>query len=263
MAGDPETITLDHDGPVAVLTLSRPQKYNAVNAAMQRDLQGALRTLAADPGVRALLVTGAGKAFCAGQDLAEFSAVDESFRYDEHVRATFNRLVLGLRELPLPVIAAVNGVAAGAGASLALACDLRICSDRASFVQAFARIGLVPDTGSTWFLPQLVGVGKALELAWTGEAVDGAEAVALGMANSVVPHEQLQPRALELAQRLASMPTRALGMTKRAIYRGATSTLPEALEYEAQLQQVASRTSDHHEGIAAFTQKRPPVFAGR
>lgn len=257
-----ETITLDRQGGVALLTLARPEKFNAVNSAMHRDLQVALRSLGTDRQVRALVITGTGKAFCAGQDLGEFVALDESFRYDEHVRSTFNRVVLGLRELPLPVIAAVNGVAAGAGASLALACDMRICSDRARFIQAFGRIGLVPDTGSTWFLPQLVGIGKALELAWTGEPVDAAAAVELGMANAVVAHEDLHARSLELAARLAEMPTRALAMTKRAMYKATTSTLAEALEYEAQLQQVAARTSDHREGLAAFAEKRDPVFTG-
>lgn len=258
-----DSVELTRDGAVAVLTLSRPEKYNAVNQAMHRDLQQALRAIQRDRDVRALVFTGAGKAFCAGQDLTEFGSHGDDFRVDEHIRNTFNRFVLGLRELELPVIAAVNGIAAGAGASLALACDLRVCSTRASFLQAFVRIGLVPDTGSTWLLPHLVGVSRALELAWSGEPVSAERAVEIGMANRVVEHEHLMNETMALARQLAAMPTRALGLTKRAIYRAQTASFADALEYEAQLQQAAVRTNDHAEGVAAFLEKREPAFTGR
>lgn len=263
MAHEFETIKLEREGAVATLTLNRPEKYNAVNQAMHRDLQAALKEIGRDHELRALVLTGAGKAFCSGQDLGDFGAHTEGFRVDEHIRTTFNRVALALRNLPLPVIAAVNGVAAGAGASLALACDLRMCSDQAAFMQAFIRIGLVPDTGSTWYLAHLVGVERALELAWTGRQVSADEAVRIGLAGEVVAHDDLLQVAHERAAQLAAMPTRAIGMTKRAVYRSLTVDLPDALEYEAQLQQAAVGTRDHMEGVTAFLEKREPEFVGR
>lgn len=262
-ATDYETITLEQDGAVAILTLNRPGKFNAVSLAMHRDLAHALRQVGRSSSVRALVITGAGKGFCAGQDLSEFGSHGDDFRVDDHVRDTFNRMVLSLRELPMPVIAAVNGVAAGAGASLALAADLRICSEHASFLQAFIRIGLVPDTGSTWLLPYLVGISRALELAWSGDPVDAQRAVEIGMASEVVPAEQLMERTLDRARQLATQPTRAIALTKRAMYRSLSSTFADALEYEAQLQQVAAGTQDHREGVLAFLEKRTPAFTGR
>jgi len=225
-----EMIKLERDGTsgVAELTLSRPEKYNAVNMQMHGELAQALKLLQRDRELRAVIFTGEGKAFCAGQDLAEFGMFPEGHRVDDHVRNTFNKFVLGLRALPVPVIGAINGIAAGAGASLALATDIRIVADNASFLQAFIRIGLVPDTGSTWLLPQLVGVQKALELAWTGDTVDATQAVALGLATRVVPQAELLTETRAFAQRLAAMPTRAIGMTKRAIYRSLTTTFDEA-----------------------------------
>lgn len=254
-----ETISYSCGQDVATITLRRPERFNAINAAMHRELAVALRQATRD-GARALVLTGDGKAFCSGIDLKEVGMTPG--RIDDLVRATFNRLALSLRELPMPVIAAVNGVAAGAGASLALCCDLRVCSDRASFMQAFVRIGLVPDTGSTWLLPHLVGISRALELAWTGDPVDAEAAVAMGMASEVVPHDELAAVATERARRLASMPTRAIAMTKHAMYRALTSTFADALEHEAQLQQQAVLTDDHREGIVAFFEKREPSFTG-
>jgi 2-(1,2-epoxy-1,2-dihydrophenyl)acetyl-CoA isomerase len=260
---DTPTVELRRADNVATLALNRPEKYNAVNMQMHRELAAALATIRRDADIRALVITGNGKAFCAGQDLTEFGSHGPDFRVDDHVRATFNRFVMGLRELPIPVIAAVNGVAAGAGASLALAADLRICSDRASFMQAFVRIGLVPDTGSTWLLPHLIGIERALELAFTGAPVDAARAVELGMATRVVEHEHLTDEVQEFATALASQPTQALGLTKRAMYRSLTCTFDDALEYEAQMQQYAAHTTDHREGVQAFLEKREPVFVGR
>jgi len=168
-----------------------------------------------------------------------------------------------LRAMEKPVLAAVNGVAAGAGCSLALAADMRIASERASFIEVFARVGLVPDSGSTWVLPRLVGLGKAFELAYLAEPVDAQEALRLGLVNRVVPHEALPPQTAELARRLASGPTRAHGLAKRGITYALGSTLEEALEYEAHLQEIAGRTADHREGVAAFLEKRPARFTGR
>jgi 2-(1,2-epoxy-1,2-dihydrophenyl)acetyl-CoA isomerase len=260
---DFETIRFDLSEGVATITLDRPEKYNAVNHVMHGDLRAALK-LVRKEGARALVITGGGeKAFCSGQDLTEFGQQPEGFRVDDHVRTTFNPLVKTLRELPIPVIAAVNGVAAGAGASLALACDIRLMADTAVLMQAFVKIGLVPDTGSTWFLPHLIGVPRALELAWTGDPVDAQTAVDLGLASRVVPAGELADETRKLATRLASMPTRTLGLTKKAIYRAVTSTLDEALEYEAQLQHAIVRSEDHMEGVMAFFEKRDPVFVGR
>lgn len=257
-----ETIELAREGGVATLVLNRPDKLNAVNRQMHGELRSALKAVAADREIRALVLTGAGRGFCVGQDLAEFGSAT-GMRVDDLLRSTFNRLVRSLHALDMPVIAAVNGVAAGAGASIALACDLRICAEDASFIQAFVRVGLVPDTGSTWLLPQLVGPARAFEIAATGRTVDAQESLALGVANRVVPTAELRERAHAWATELAAMPTRAIGMTKRAIYRAMHTSLDDALEHEAQLQHAASLTHDHREGVAAFLGKRDPAFLGR
>ncbi len=263
----PELETIDYavaDG-VATIALNRPDKRNAINMQLHKDLAAALRLVTRDRSVRALVITGRGKGFCAGQDLTEFmmAKADESFRVDDHVRKTFNRTIMTLRGLEIPVIAAINGVAAGAGWSLALAADIRFASDDASFTQAFSKIGLVPDTGSTWFLPELIGTSRTLELAYTGDVIDAAKALDWGLVNFVVPADELTTRAQEYAARLAAMPTLALGMTKRAVYRATTSTLEDALEYEAQVQQRAAKSDDHVEGVTAFLEKRDPAFTGR
>lgn len=249
---------------VATIALNRPEKRNAIDMRLHRELATALGRAARDRSVRALLLTGRGAAFCAGQDLAELAAArsDASFRVDEHVRRTFNRTVLALRATEVPVIAAINGVAAGAGWSLALAADIRFASEDASFTQAFSRIGLVPDTGSTWFLTELVGTSRALELAYTGDRIDARRALEWGLVNVVTTSEELLPRAREYAERLAAMPTLALGMTRRAVYRATRTTLEEALEYEAQLQQRAAASADHAEGVTAFLERRDPEFTG-
>ena len=257
------TIRYEHADDVATITLQRPEKYNAVNYQMHADLRTALKLVRRED-ARALVITGAGdRAFCSGQDLTEIGEHPADFRYDDHVRSTFNQLVCSLRDLPIPVICAVNGVAAGAGASLALACDIRLIADTSMFMQAFVRVGLIPDTGSTWFLPHLVGVSKALELAWTGDPIDAETAVSIGLASRVVPADQLASEAHALARRLAAMPTRTIGLTKKAIYRATTSTLEEALEYEAQLQHAVAKSADHQEGVQAFFEKREPVFVGK
>lgn len=257
----PDTIIVESAGGVTTITLNRPDVLNAVNDQMAAELLDALRQAAREAGVRCVVITGAGRGFCSGQDLRDRAGGPTSYR--EHLRATFNPVILALRTMEKPVLAAVNGVAAGAGCSLALAADLRIASDRASFVEIFSRVGLVPDSGSTWFLPWLVGVGKALELAYTAEPVDAAEALRLGLINRVVPHEELMPKTMELAMRLAAGPTRAYGLTKRAIAYAQGASLAQALEYEAYLQEIAGRTADHREGVAAFMEKRQAKFEGR
>lgn len=264
-AAELETIDLQVRDGVAVVALNRPDKYNAINFQLHHDLAAALRQVSRDRSVRALLLTGRGRGFCAGQDLGEFAVAraSEEFRVDEHVRSTFNRTIMTLRSMELPVIAAINGVAAGAGWSLALAADIRIASENATFTQAFSKIGLVPDTGSTWFLPELIGTSRTLELAFTGDPIDAAQALDWGLVNRVVSADELDDTAFAYAARLAAMPTLALGLTKRAVYRATTSTLEDALEYEAQLQQRAATTDDHVEGVMAFLEKRDATFVGR
>lgn len=260
-----ETIEYEVADGVATIALNRPDKRNAINMQLHRDFAAALKLVSRDRAVRAVLLTGRGVGFCAGQDLSEFgmARADPEFRVDEHVRSTFNRTILALRALEVPVVAAVNGVAAGAGWSLALAADIRFASEDARFTQAFARIGLVPDTGSTWFLPELIGTSRTLELAYTGDMIDAQRALDWGLVNHVVPGDELLTRAHEYAARIAAMPTRALALTRRAVYRAPNATLEDALEYEAQLQQHAAASEDHVEGVTAFLEKRDPVFVGR
>ncbi|MCB0879502.1 MAG: enoyl-CoA hydratase/isomerase family protein [Thermoleophilia bacterium] len=260
-----ETIEYEVRDGVATIALNRPEKRNAINMQLHKDLAAALRLVQRDREVRALLLTGRGPGFCAGQDLTEFSMAraDPDFRVDDHVRSTFNRTIMTIRALPMPVIAAVNGVAAGAGWSLALAADIRIAAEDARFTQAFSKIGLLPDTGSTWFLPELIGTSRSLELMYSGDLIDADRALSLGLVNEIVAGEQLAEHAHAYAASLAKMPTMALALTKRAVYRAPTSTLEDALEYEAQLQQHAAASDDHVEGVTAFLEKRDPVFTGR
>lgn len=258
----PDTIIVEQGEGVLTITLNRPDVLNAVNDQMMREMQDALRQAERDAAVRCLVITGAGRGFCSGQDLRD-RARPGGFSYGEHLRGGYNPIILRLRTMEKPVIAAVNGVAAGAGCSLALAADVRIASDRASFIEVFARVGLIPDSGSTWFLPRLVGLGKALELAYAADPVDAAEAHRLGLVNRVVPHDDLMPQTAALARRLAAGPTKAYGLTKRAITYGLGAPLEESLNYEAYLQDIAGRTADHREGVMAFLEKRQARFEGR
>ncbi|HXF82227.1 MAG TPA: enoyl-CoA hydratase-related protein [bacterium] len=256
-----ETIIAARADGVLTITLNRPEVLNAVNEQLASELHDALRDAARDTAVRCVVLTGAGRGFCSGADLRERAGSPVSYR--EHLDATFHPLIMTMRTMEKPLIAAVNGVAAGAGCSLALAADLRLASERASFIELFARIGLVPDSGSTWFLPRLVGLGKAFELTYTTDPVDAAEALRLGLVNRVVPHDELIAATTALAARLAAGPTKAYGLTKRALYYGQTATLEQSLAYEAQLQDIAGATADHREGVAAFLEKRPPAYEGR
>ena len=256
-----ETLLTETRDGVRVITLNRPDVLNAINAQIGEDLLGALREAEQAADVRCLLLTGAGRAFCAGADLRDFTPGEASL--GDLLRTRYNRIALRLRTMEKPVIAAVNGVAAGAGANLALAADLRIVSDHASFIEVFARVGLIPDSGGTWLLPRLVGVGRALELMFFAEPVDAAAAERLGIANRVVPHDDLMARAMEWAGRLAQGPTRAYGLIKRGVEHNLGVSFREGLEYEAFLQEIAGRTEDHREGVAAFLAKRPPTYSGR
>ena len=257
----PETIIVEHIGGVMTVTLNRPDVLNAVNDQLAHELHEALRQAAREAAVRCLVLTGAGRGFCSGQDLRGRAESRPSYR--DHLRATYNPIILLLRTMEKPVIASVNGVAAGAGMSLALAADLRVASERASFIEVFSRVGLVPDSGSTHLLTRLVGLGKALELCYTADPVDAQEALRLGLVNRVVPHDELNAATGALAARLAAGPTKAYGLMKRALTYGLHAPLDAALEYEAHLQEIAGRSADHGEGVAAFLEKRPPSFHGR
>ena len=256
-----EGLRVEVDGPVATLTLDRPDSLNALTVPVKVALREALESLAADRSVRAVILTGAGRAFCAGQDLAEREQPDAA-PLEVEVRERYNPIIRALRSMGQPVIAAVNGVAAGAGASLAFACDIRLAAEDARFVLAFGRIGLVPDSGATWFLPRLVGPAKAAELALIGDPVDAAEALRLGLVSRVVPGDRLMAEARALADRLAAGAPLALSLTKGALQRSLTIDLDEALEGEAKLQGIAGASADHAEGLAAFREKRPPRFTG-
>jgi len=232
---------------------------------MTPELEQALSELADDPDVRAIVLTGEGRGFCAGADLA--SLEDHYLRGEPPPLATilrdgYNRLIALLAENPKPVVAAVNGVAAGAGVSLALACDLRIAADDATFTMAFVRIGLIPDAGSSYLLPRAVGMAKALELALLSDRVDAAAALAMGLVHRVAPADRLREEAVALAGRLAELPTAAIGLTKRAFARSSRASLAEAMEMEAELQEQAGATDDHLEGVLAFLEKRTPTFRG-
>ena len=256
-----EALRWEFDGGIATITLNRPEALNSLEATLKSELLRALRDAARDPAVRVVILTGTGRAFCAGQDLKERLQPDPT-PLDVEVRERFNPIVQAIRSMDKPVIAAINGVAAGAGASLAFACDLRIAAETASFVLAFGRIGLVPDSGATWLLPRLVGLGRATELMLLPEPVGSADALRIGLVNRVVPADELPAAARALAATLAAAAPRSLALTKRAIRRALEATFDESLDYEASLQGIAGRTADHAEGLAAFVEKRPPRFSG-
>ena len=261
-----EQIAVARDGGVTTITLNRPAKLNALTAVMSDELIEAFTGAREDPKIRALVVTGAGRGFCAGQDLTEF---EEAYRAGErpdirdHLIRTYHRLIPLVVETPKPVIAAVNGVAAGAGVSLAAACDVRIASDEARFTQAFVKIGLVPDSGGTWLLPRVVGYAKALELSMTGEVIDAATARRIGLVNQVVPATAFEEVVAAYAARLAAMPTAAIAETQKLLREALGVELEEALRREAEAQARMGQTDDHLEGVMAFAEKREPRFEGR
>jgi 2-(1,2-epoxy-1,2-dihydrophenyl)acetyl-CoA isomerase len=247
------------DGAVLTITLNRPDVLNAFNRAMHDGLAAALRD-ARDPEIRAVVVTGAGRGFCVGQDLTEFREARGDIA--DRLRSSYHPNIMAVRALEKPVIAAVNGAAAGAGLSFACACDIRIAADSATFVPAFINIGLVPDSGGTFFIARLLGPARAFEWMTSGRRLTAAEAQQWGLVSEVVKAENLADRAAELASSLAAMPTRAIGMTKRLFDAASTNTLEEQLELEAQLQSAATQTDDFREGVAAFLEKRDPDFKG-
>ncbi len=249
---------------IARLTLNRPERLNSFNTEMHAEVRAALASLKDQP-ARVLVITGAGRGFCAGQDLNERAVAPGGAPPDlaASIEQSYKPLVLALRSLGLPVLAAVNGVAAGAGANIALACDLVIAARSASFVQAFSKLGLVPDSGGTWFLPRLVGTARAMGLALLGEKLSAEQAAAWGLIWRCVEDGELAEVVDALARQLAAAPTRALARTRQAIYEGWSRTLPQQLDVERDYQGELGQSADYTEGVAAFAEKRTPRFTGR
>lgn len=256
-------ILMRREGAVAYLTLNRPDRLNSFTLAMLGELSNALSDLDGDDDVRVVVLTGAGRGFCAGQDLGDHEAVDDSRAIRSVVERHYNPVVRQIRALRQPVIAAVNGVAAGAGCSLALSCDIAVAAASAKFVNAFVNIGLIPDSGGTYFLPRLVGQARALGLALLGEPIDGAKAAEWGLIWKAVPDADFAGEVDALARRLAEMPTAAIGLIKQAINLSGHHSLEQQLATEAELQAAAAETEDYQEGRAAFLAKRKPRFIGR
>ncbi len=255
-------IFVTKENGVAYITLNRPKVFNSMDSAMRKQLAAALDDCAADPSVRAVCITGEGKAFCAGQDLTEASNEENPVSFQDVLSTEYNPIVLKIRALEKPVVAAVNGVAAGAGANIALACDIVVAGESASFVQAFSKIGLIPDCGGTWILPRLVGFGKASALMFLGDKVMAAEAESLGMIYKSVPDDIFKEMVRKLAESLAKMPTRGLALTKKALNESVFGGLAQQLAHEADCQTQAGNTADYTEGVAAFIEKRHPEFKG-
>jgi 2-(1,2-epoxy-1,2-dihydrophenyl)acetyl-CoA isomerase len=252
-------VETSRDGAVLTITLNRPDVLNAFNSDMHRALAAALKD-ARDGGVRAVVITGAGRGFCVGQDLTEFREAPGDI--GSRLRGNYHPNIRAIRALEKPVIAAVNGAAAGAGMSLACACDLRVAADSATFVPAFINIGLIPDSGGSYFVTRILGPDRAVEWLASGKRLTAAEAHAWGLVSEVVEGDRLPSRVSELAAQLADLPTRGVGMTKRLLDHAVTATLDEQLEREAQLQVAATQTQDFKEGVAAFLEKRPAKFSG-
>ncbi|MFZ4635365.1 MAG: enoyl-CoA hydratase-related protein [Saprospiraceae bacterium] len=246
---------------VARITLNRPQVFNSMHHDMRMEILSALDACATDPAVRAVFLTGEGKAFCAGEDLQEVTAPDGPSLTDI-ISTGYNPIVLGIRMLDKPVVCAVNGVAAGAGANIALACDITVAAESASFTQAFSKIGLIPDSGGTWTLPRLVGLQRAAALMMLSPKISATEAASIGMIWKVFPDDTFMQEAISIAETLAQMPTVGLGLTKKALNHSFSNDFAAQLQVEDQLQTAAGQTEDYREGVAAFLEKRKPIFKG-
>lgn len=257
-----EPLSVSVKNQVATLTLSRPKVYNSFNRDMALALQNALDQCKNDPEVRAIYLTGAGKAFCAGQDLQEVLA-DDAPSLAAILEQHLNPIIQKIRAIEKPIVCGVNGVAAGAGANIAIACDITVASEKSSFIQAFVKIGLIPDSGGTYILPRLIGWQRAAALMMLGDKISAEEAAQMGMIYKVLPAENFEAEALAIAERLAQMPTAAIGLTKKALNYSFTNDLDKQLAIEEQLQTTAGLTEDYKEGVNAFIEKRKPEFKGR
>lgn len=260
----PETILYEKSGAVANVALNRPTKLNAFDGTMHEELRDALEDAAADDEIRCVLLRGEGRGFSAGADLAQIvESSDGSPDLGAYLRDTYSRLVTQMLEMDKPIIAALHGPVYGAGAGIALACDLRVAAESASFSIAFTKIGLMPDAGVTFLLPRVVGLGRAMEMSLLGDPVDAAEAHRIGLVNKIVPDDALAGETTNLANRLAALPTAALARTRQALHASFESDLATALEREAKGQTFCGYTADHKEGVTAFFEKRAPHFEGR
>ncbi len=259
---DYSTLLYDVKNNTAWITLNRPEVLNAFNDQLTSDLHDALKSAEKDDMVRCLVITGAGRGFCSGQDLKSHTG-EERRSLKESLNRRYNPIIRRMRNMNKPVIGMINGVAAGAGCSLALACDMRIMAESGSLIEVFIRIGLVPDTGSHWFLARYIGLAKAFELAALGDKIDARQALELGLVNKVVSDDTLKQETENLANRLAASPTKAIGLIKRALNKAVYSDLESILEYESYIQEIASLTEDHQEGVKAFIEKRKPEFKGK
>ncbi len=248
---------------VAYLTLNRPDIFNSFNREMALRLQKELDACESNPEVRAIVIIGEGRAFCAGQDLGEVTSPDLNPGFKKILEEHYNPIISRIRSIEKPIIGAVNGVAAGAGANIALACDVVVASERASFIQAFSKIGLIPDSAGTFFLPRLIGFQKASALMMLGDKVSAEEAENIGMIYKMYSAEDFNAEVLVLAEKMASMPTKALGMTKRLLNKSLTNDLNEQLKMESKLQIEAAQSEDYSEGVNAFVERRKPIFKGK
>ncbi len=255
-------LTYDVSNGVATLKLNRPEVYNALNDEITYELQDALKVVAKDDQVRVLVLTGEGKAFCSGQDL-KAAAGQEKRSFMESLYKRYNPIIRAMRTLPKPIVGRINGVAAGAGCSLALACDIIVASTEATLIEVFINIGLVPDSGSSYFIPRLVGMAKAFELCSMGSRVKAEEALALGLINKVAAPDQLDAVVAQYTEYFAKAPTRSIGLIKKMLNKSTTSTLDEMLDYEAYCQEIAGTSVDYKEGVQAFLEKRKPDFIGK
>lgn len=248
---------------VAHITLNRPEKFNSFVKVMAMDLQERLDECATNDAIRAVYLTGTGRAFCAGQDLAEAIDPDNGLPIEKIVAEHYNAIILKIRNLAKPVVCAVNGVAAGAGANIALACDITVATEKASFIQAFSKIGLIPDSAGTFFLPRIVGIQRATAWMMLGDKISATEAAQTGMIYKVFNTEDFETESLKIAQKLATMPTKGLGFTKMALNASFNNSLEQQLQVECDLQYKAEKTEDYQEGVNAFLEKRKPVFKGK
>ena len=257
------SILLKIENKIAFITLNRPEVFNSFNREMALTLQDTLDACEKDDEVRAIVLTGSGKAFCAGQDLKEVTSPELNPGFKKILEEHYNPIILRIRNIEKPIVAAVNGVAAGAGANIVLACDIVVADERVNFIQAFSLIGLIPDSAGTYFLPRLIGFQKATALAMLGNKISAEEAERLGMIYKYVSPEEFQETIQRIAQKLANMPTKALGLIKKTFNQSLTNTLEEQLALESKHQIEAAGTEDYAEGVAAFIEKRKPNFKGK